>query len=127
VTRRLLHFASMVLLAAVTVVSTARVLCLLPCFTAEAAAEVAGHCAHATSADVDRLSAQPDGCGDCEPGGIESADRLPPPQTVTGPHAVTALTLLQPALTVPATRTNVASPAPPRGPSPGRAPVPLRI
>lgn len=125
-TRRPLHLASVVLLAAVTVASTARVFCLLPCFTAQAA-EAAAHCAHAASDDVDRVSAQSGSCVDCEETGLESADRLPTRHTATGPPAVTALPTLQPATTVLVTRPNAISPALPGEPSPGRAPVPLRI
>jgi hypothetical protein len=126
VTRRLLNLVSMVLLTTVTMVSAARVVCLLPCFTVQTA-EATGHCAHSTPDDVDRLSAQPGACGDCEQVTLEDADRLPSRHTATGPHAVATVTPLQPAVALPPVHMSAVAPAPPRGPSPGRAPVPLRI
>jgi hypothetical protein len=123
VTRRLLTLVSMVLLAAVTMVSAARVICLLPCFTVPTA-EATTHCAHSTSNEAPRLSEQPGTCGDCEQVSLENADRLPSRHVVIGPHAVATVTSLQPA---PAVQMSGVAPALPRGLSPGRAPVPLRI
>lgn len=126
VTRRLPNLVSLVLLTTVTMVSVARVVCLLPCFTAQAA-EAAAHCGHGTADDFDRVSAQPDACGDCEQISLENADRLPSRHPVIGPHAIPAVTPLQTRVAAPTIRTSAVAPIPPRGSSPGRAPVPLRI
>jgi hypothetical protein len=126
VTRRLLNLVSLVMLTTITLVSAARVVCLLPCFTAQTA-EATGHCARSSSDDVDRLSAQSSVCDDCEQVGLENADRRTSRPTLTAPHAASMVTLLHVPVAVPPVRmSNVASAAP-RGPSPGRAPVPLRI
>ena len=126
VTRRLLHLVAMSLLTAVIGVSAARVICLLPCFTAQSAAATA-HCGHAASDDVDRLSAQDDACGDCERITLESADRLPSRHPVMGVHAVAAVTPFQELSAALPVHTRPGPPAATRRSSPGQAPVPLRI
>lgn len=125
VIRRLLHLVAMSLLTAVIGVSAARVVCLLPCFTAQAA-EAPAHCGHAASGDTDRLSARPGACGDCERISLDNADRLPSRHTVMSFHAAATVMPLQLTVVLPV-HMHPDPPAAPRRSSPGQAPVPLRI
>ncbi|HEY0873660.1 MAG TPA: hypothetical protein VGD94_09320 [Vicinamibacterales bacterium] len=73
----LLRLVSTVLLLVVSAVSTARAICVLPCFTETApSAASRNHCEHSASAATTAIDGHNGACHACDDVGIDRADRV---------------------------------------------------
>ena len=127
VVRSLLRFISLVVLTTIMGISTARVICLIPCGggdTAQPAATAGAHCGHAQDAGPLRLSGSDPTCDSCQQLRLTDADRL---ANRTSPVGGARIAPTSPAAALRPLSAQLRAPAATAPDRRGSAPVPLPL